>query len=73
MMGWIILRERITKDEHIFRQIPKPDEKPEDFPDVWPNYYVAAAFHHTRHFGEWFILAIITDTVVKLIWPGFWG
>jgi len=52
---------------------PKPDEKPEDFPDVWPNYYVAAAFHHTRHFGGWFILAVIADTVVKLIWPGFWG
>lgn len=52
---------------------PKPDEKPEDFPDVWPNYYVAAAFHHTRRFGGWFILAVIADTVVKLIWPAFWG
>ena len=52
---------------------PKPDEKPEEFPDVWPNYFVAAAFHHTRRFGGWFILAVIADTVVKVIWPAFWG
>jgi len=63
----------------IFKQIwpilsnAKPDEKPEDFPDVWPNYYVAAAFHHTRKFGGWFFLAIIIDTIVKLIWPAFWA
>jgi len=51
---------------------PKPAEKPEDFPDVWPNYYVAAAFHHTRRFGGLFLIAVILDTIVKLIWPGFW-
>jgi len=51
----------------------KPDEKPEEFPDVWPNYFVAAAFHHTRRFGGWFFLAIIADTVIKLIWPTFWS
>jgi len=51
---------------------PKPDEKPEEFPDVWPNYYVAAAFHHTRRFGGLFLIAVILDTIVKLIWPGFW-
>jgi 1,4-dihydroxy-2-naphthoate octaprenyltransferase len=52
---------------------PKPDEKPEGFPDVWPNYYVAAAFHHTRRFGGLFLLAVILDTVVKSIWPAFWS
>ena len=51
---------------------PKPDEKPEDFPDVWPNYYVAAAFHHTRRFGGLLLLAMILDTAVRLIWPAFW-
>jgi hypothetical protein len=73
MMGWIILRKRITKDEHIFRQIPKPDEKPEDFPDVWPNYYVAAAFHHTRRFGGWFFLALILETGAIPIWALLMG
>jgi 1,4-dihydroxy-2-naphthoate octaprenyltransferase len=51
---------------------PKPDEKPEDFPDVWPNYYVAAAFLHTRRFGGLLLLAVILDTAIRLIWPAFW-
>jgi 1,4-dihydroxy-2-naphthoate octaprenyltransferase len=51
---------------------PKPAEKPADFPDVWPNYYVAAAFHHTRRFGGLLLLAVVFDTTVRLIWPGFW-
>jgi 1,4-dihydroxy-2-naphthoate octaprenyltransferase len=51
---------------------PKPDEKPADFPDVWPNYYVAVTFHHTRRFGGLLFLSVIIDTIVKVIWPGFW-
>jgi len=51
---------------------PKPAEKPEDFPDVWPNYYVAAAFLHTRRFGGLLLLAVIFDTAIRLIWPAFW-
>lgn len=53
----------------MFRE-PKPDEKPEDFPDVWPNYFVAAAFQHNRHFGTYFLLGIILDTILqKFILP----
>jgi 1,4-dihydroxy-2-naphthoate polyprenyltransferase len=52
---------------------PKPAEKPADFPDVWPNYYVAAAFLHTRRFGGLFLLAVILDTVVRVLWPAFWS
>ena len=51
---------------------PKPKEKPVDFPDVWPNYYVAAAFHHTRRFGGLLLMAVIFDTAVRLLWPAFW-
>ncbi len=40
---------------------------------VWPNYYVAAAFHHTRRFGGLFLIAVILDTAVRLIWPIFWS
>ena len=46
---------------------PKPAEKPADFPDVWPNYFVAAAFLHNRSFGIWFLLALIVDSILKLI------
>jgi 1,4-dihydroxy-2-naphthoate octaprenyltransferase len=45
---------------------PKPSEKPADFPDVWPNYFVAAAFLHNRIFGIWFMLALIVDSVLKV-------
>jgi 1,4-dihydroxy-2-naphthoate octaprenyltransferase len=45
---------------------PKPSEKPADFPDVWPNYFVAAAFLHNRSFGIWFMLALIVDSVLKV-------
>ncbi|MBS1249902.1 MAG: 1,4-dihydroxy-2-naphthoate octaprenyltransferase [Chloroflexi bacterium] len=45
---------------------PKPDEKPADFPDVWPNYFVAGAFHHNRRFGVWFLLGVVADVILKL-------
>jgi 1,4-dihydroxy-2-naphthoate octaprenyltransferase len=58
-----------------FRQIwpmfdaPKPDEKPADYPDVWPNYFVAAAFIHNRSFGIWFMLALIVDSILTAYYP----
>jgi 1,4-dihydroxy-2-naphthoate octaprenyltransferase len=45
---------------------PKPSEKPVDYPDVWPNYFVAAAFLHNRSFGIWFLLALIVDSALKV-------
>lgn len=45
---------------------PKPDEKPADFPDVWPNYFVAAAFFHNREFGLWFMLGLIINAALKV-------
>jgi 1,4-dihydroxy-2-naphthoate octaprenyltransferase len=45
---------------------PKPEEKPADYPDVWPNYFVAAAFIHNRSFGIWFMLALIIDSILKV-------
>lgn len=47
---------------------PKPEEKPDDFPDVWPNYFVSAAFQHNRRFGVWFMLGLMVDILLtKLI------
>lgn len=45
---------------------PKPAEKPADYPDVWPNYFVAAAFVHNRAFGVWFLIGLIVDTILKV-------
>ena len=56
----------------MFRQ-PRPAEKPArnsssvDFPDVWPNYFVAAAFQHNRRFGLLFLLGLILDTVLRAV------
>lgn len=58
-----------------FRQIwpmfsaPKPAEKPAEYPDVWPNYFVAAAFIHNRSFGVWFMLALILDSILTVFYP----
>jgi 1,4-dihydroxy-2-naphthoate octaprenyltransferase len=49
----------------IFRA-PKPQEKPQDFPDVWPNYFVAAAFFHNRRFGLFYLAGLILSLVVRL-------
>lgn len=43
---------------------PKPVEKPEGFPDVWPNYFVAAAFQHNRIFGIFFFVGLLLDTIL---------
>ncbi len=50
----------------IFRA-PKPAEKPADFPEVWPNYFVAAAFVHNRSFGLYYLLGLIGDVIWKLV------
>jgi len=47
----------------MFRQ-PKPSEKPADYPDVWPNYFVAAAFVHNRRFGLLYLLGLILNAIL---------
>ncbi len=45
---------------------PKPAEKPEGFPDVWPNYFVAAAFVHNRRFGMLYLLGLVANAILQL-------
>lgn len=47
----------------IFRA-PKPAEKPADFPEVWPNYFVAAAFYHNREFGLLYLVGLILNAAI---------
>jgi 1,4-dihydroxy-2-naphthoate polyprenyltransferase len=44
----------------------RPTEKPPDFPDVWPNYFVAAAFVHNRRFGILYLLGLVIETILRL-------
>ena len=50
----------------LFRR-PIPDEKPEDFPEVWPNYFVAAAFVHNRSCALDYLLGL----VINALWMVF--
>ena len=43
---------------------PKPEEKPPDYPDVWPNYFVGGAFVHNRTFGLFYLLGLIINAVL---------
>jgi 1,4-dihydroxy-2-naphthoate octaprenyltransferase len=49
---------------------PKPAERPEKYPaDVWPLWYVAAAFVQNRSFGMLFLLGLIANLIIRSIWP----
>lgn len=48
-------------------QKPKPEQKPADYPDVWPNYFVAAAFVHNRRYGIMFLSGLMLNTAVLFI------
>ena len=54
---------------------PKPETRPEDFPDGqggWPLYFAPQAFVNTRTFGTWFMLGLILDVIIRLMFPHFW-
>jgi 1,4-dihydroxy-2-naphthoate octaprenyltransferase len=45
---------------------PRPASPPKELPpNIWPLWYVAFAFHHTRRFGMLFVLGLIADIVVR--------
>jgi 1,4-dihydroxy-2-naphthoate octaprenyltransferase len=46
---------------------PKPAEKPADYPDVWPNYFVAVAFVHNREFGLLYLLGLVVNALISII------
>ncbi len=47
---------------------PLPEERPEDFPaDIWPNWFVAAAFYHNKRFGLLYLLGLILDTILRVL------
>ncbi len=54
---------------------PRPDTRPEGFPDGqggWPLYFAPQAFVNTRTFGMWFMLGLILDVVLRLVFTNFW-
>jgi len=54
---------------------PKPETRPEGFPEGqggWPLYFAPQAFVNNRAFGTWFMLGLIADIVLRLVFPAFW-
>jgi 1,4-dihydroxy-2-naphthoate octaprenyltransferase len=52
--------------------LPRPAEAPPGYP-VWPRWFSTVAFVHNRWFGNLFILGVVLDTALRLIFPGFWS
>jgi 1,4-dihydroxy-2-naphthoate octaprenyltransferase len=50
---------------------PRPAEAPAGYP-VWPLWFSTFSFAHNRWFGNLFILGVILDTAVRLVFPAFW-
>lgn len=44
---------------------PKPQNPPADYPPaIWPLWFSAFSFDHTRRFTSWFVLALLIDTIL---------
>jgi len=67
--GWPLLLVLVNLPElprllAAFRR-PKPDKPPADYPDsVWPLWFSAFAFRHTRRFTSLFLAGVVLDTLL---------
>ncbi len=64
LIAFIALKE-FARIYPMFKQ-PRPAEKPADYPDAWPNYFVASAFVHNRRFGLLYLLGLIIDAALNV-------
>ncbi len=54
---------------------PKPETRPDGFPEGqggWPLYFAPQAFINNRAFGTWFMLGMILDVIIRVMFPHFW-
>ncbi len=50
---------------------PRPSEPPAGYP-IWPRWFSTVCFVHNRVFSNYFVLALIVETVLRTIFPAFW-
>lgn len=50
---------------------PRPDGPPEGYP-IWPRWFSTVCFFHNRVFSNYFVLALIIDTLIRAFFPTFW-
>jgi 1,4-dihydroxy-2-naphthoate octaprenyltransferase len=54
---------------------PRPDTRPEWFPDRqggWPLFFAPLAFRNNRSFGGLFMLGLLVDVLLRINLPTFW-
>jgi 1,4-dihydroxy-2-naphthoate octaprenyltransferase len=50
---------------------PRPSGPPAGYP-IWPRWFSTVCFVHNRAFSNFFVLALIADTLFKTVVPGIW-
>lgn len=50
---------------------PRPTEPPAGYP-IWPRWFSTVCFVHNRVFSNYFVLALVIETVIRTLLPGFW-
>jgi 1,4-dihydroxy-2-naphthoate polyprenyltransferase len=50
---------------------PRPAGPPEGYP-IWPRWFSTVCFIHNRVFSNYFVLALIIETVIRTAFPTFW-
>jgi 1,4-dihydroxy-2-naphthoate polyprenyltransferase len=50
---------------------PRPTEPPPGYP-IWPRWFSTVCFIHNRAFSNYFVIALIVDTLLRTIAPNFW-
>jgi 1,4-dihydroxy-2-naphthoate octaprenyltransferase len=51
--------------------IPRPDGPPPGYP-IWPRWFSTVCFVHNRAFSNYFVIALIIDTLIRTFIPTFW-
>ena len=50
---------------------PRPSEPPAGYP-IWPRWFSTVCFVHNRVFSNYFVIALIIDTLIRTFVPSFW-
>jgi 1,4-dihydroxy-2-naphthoate octaprenyltransferase len=50
---------------------PRPTEPPPGYP-IWPRWFSTVCFIHNRVFSNYFVIALIVDTLLRTLAPNFW-
>ena len=50
---------------------PRPEAPPAGYP-IWPRWFSTVCFVHNRVFSNYFVLALIIDTLIRTFFPTFW-